>query len=77
VSDSLSIYTIFDHPKDFPDCFVCRRFESYGVPVPRVIAREVVGTGKTLEQVRKCLPPGLTMLDRHPSDDPNIVETWL
>lgn len=77
MSDSLSIYTIYDHPKDFPDGFICRRFESTGVPVARVIACEVVGTGETLEQVRQCLPPGLVRLDRHPNDDPNIIETWL
>ena len=66
------VYTIFDRPDDFPDDFVCRKFESGGVT-----PREVVGTGKTLEEVRQCLPPGLTMLARVANDDPNIVETWL
>jgi hypothetical protein len=74
-SNSVSVYTIFDHPKDFPDVFVCRRFESLGDP-PRVLAREVVGTGKTLEEVRRCLPKGLVWMPPSGWDDPKIVETW-
>ena len=74
---NISVYTIFDKPTDFPDDFVCRRFESLGEPEPRVIPCEVVGTGKTLEEVRKCVPAGLHRLDRTPGDDPNIVETWI
>lgn len=33
--------------------------------------------GASLEEVRQHLPPGLSRLERHPGDDPNIVETWL
>jgi hypothetical protein len=72
--DCLSIYTVFDNPTDYQGQFVVRRFESRGTGVTPC---EVVATGKSLTEVRDQLPKGLMKLDRHPNDDPNIVETWL
>ncbi len=40
------------------------------------IARFVM-THDSLDELRAILPPGLTCLARHPSDPPEIVETWL
>ena len=74
--DHLNIYTVFENPTDYPGQFVIRRFESRGNP-PSVTPCEVVATGKTIEEVRDQLPQDLTRLDRHPQDDPKIVETWL
>ena len=31
----------------------------------------------TLDALRNRLPPGLVQMPRDPSDDPNIVESWL
>lgn len=73
-SSRLSVYTIFERPTDYPDEFVCRRFESNK---KGVLPCEVLGTGKTLEEVRRHVPTGLHRLDRNVGDDPNIVETWL
>lgn len=77
VADTLSVYTIYDHPSDYPDCFVCRRSEPHGQPVAHVVAKEVVGVGDTLEQCRETLPEGLFMIPRQPNDDPVIVECWV
>jgi hypothetical protein len=71
--DALPMWTIYDHPLDFPDVFVARRVEVTGDgPIPG----EEIYTGDSLDEVRAQLPPGLVCFTRHPHDDPVIVETW-
>jgi hypothetical protein len=67
---SLSIWTIYRHPSDYPGQYVARR---YAVDEPT----SDVLTGKTLTEVRAKLPRGLFCIQRHPGDDPVIVECWL
>ncbi len=73
--DELVMYTIYDHPKDFPDKFVVR-------------AHIVASDGKqyastdcqladTLEEARTFVPRDKVRTARHPADDPVIVETWV
>lgn len=68
------MWTIYDHPSDQPDHFVVRKWViGPGVAEP---------TGEfflcdTLEQARREIPYGLACLQRHPNDDPVIVETWI
>jgi hypothetical protein len=67
------MYTIYDHPRDYPEKFVVRRCV-------------VMATGEiehldgyacdTLEQARALVPPGLFCQPRQTEDDPVIVETW-
>lgn len=71
----LSIWTIYDHPRDFPDAYVARRAE---------IGAGVVGhtsdtvTDQDLEKIRaEFRQRGLVRLPRAESDDPVIVEVWL
>lgn len=71
---ALSIYTVFENPKDFPGLFVVRRFD---VVKGKSIATNWVHSARTLEQVRLLIPQGTVMLARHPEDDATIVETWL
>jgi hypothetical protein len=78
MEEGFSVWTVFNNETtDFPGVYVCRRFESYGKPQPHVIAREVVATGQTVEEVRNKLPEGLHCLPRSENDDPNIIETWI
>jgi hypothetical protein len=66
----LSAWTIYDHPSDFPDDYVARRFE-YDQPTSDMIVGE-------LDQMRKAfLRAGLVCMTRDQKDDPKIVETWL
>lgn len=66
----LSIWTIYDHPSDFPDNFVARAFTTG--PTNEIIL------ATSLEQLRNVFDAaGLVQMQRHPSDDPKIVETWL
>lgn len=70
----LLIWTIYDHPLDFPDCFVAR---------PQIIRPKTSGPmpmhlmAKELDALRALLPDGLTCLKRDPSDDPFIIEVWV
>jgi hypothetical protein len=75
--DVLKMWTVYDHPADFPDSVVARMFV--------VIGGKSHGTDEciraaTLEGVRWALcryHPGLTRLPRSEGDEPQIVETWL
>jgi len=67
---SLAIWTIYDHPTDYPDVFVARKF-NYDQPTDEIL------TDTTLDGLRHKLPNNLTCLKRDPLDDPKIVECWL
>lgn len=73
----LNIWTIYDHPRDFPHNYVARRFEvgkrSKGTPT--VTDDIVQGELQMLrESFRHC---GLTCLMRSEHDESHIVESWL
>lgn len=75
MSEGLSIWTVFDHPKDFPDCFVARRSI---VGKDGVILLDEFLRASDLAELRAALMVGgLTCLTRDPSDDPAIIEVWL
>ena len=67
----LKIWTIYDHPTDYPDNFVARLFLLDKPTTYLVIA-------STLDDLRGAMrEAGLIQLDRSPGDDPKIVETWM
>jgi hypothetical protein len=72
--NKLSLWTVYDHPVDFPNSYVARRFE--------VNADGPVATGDLiqgeLDAIRKSFhQAGLTCLTRNEGDEPQIVESWL
>lgn len=75
MSDPLYMWTVYDHPKDFPHNYVAREWA--------ITAEGTHSTGRLI--VGPTLPPlqqaleqrGLVKLMRHPSDDSVILETWL
>lgn len=73
----LTLYTIYDHPIDFPDHFVVRAYFIYSgntEPVPD----RFVKLYKDLESARERLRQmGLYRIPRDPSDKQAIVETWI
>lgn len=73
--DTLSIWTVYDHPKDFPDKYVARRWEilpTGGVPTDDMV------TASDLETLRNHFrDAGLYPLPREDGDDGVIVETWI
>jgi len=72
---ALEIWTIYDHPKDYPDRFVARRHDVDGAGP---VATDHVITAPDLATLRKAMIVlGLTCLTRQEEDDPVIVETWM
>ena len=69
----LPMWVVYDHPADYPDCFVARLWVSLHEPEA---TRHAI-TAPTLDALRALLPEGLTRLGRAFGDDPVIVETWL
>ena len=72
-ADELSLWTVYEHPKDFPGQFIARRWivGGEGRPTNDVLVAE------SLEGVRKQLPDGLVRLPRNTEDPPVVVETWI
>ena len=69
----VEMFTIYEDPVDWPKgTFVVRRFEVSAAG----LACECFAFN-SLENARRALPPGLAMITRHPSDEPQIVEVWL
>lgn len=66
----LTMLVIYDHPLDYPNHFVVRRW------LNDVPDRECTLFGN-LRDARLSLPRGMTRLPRWEGDDPNIVEVWL
>lgn len=71
----LLIWTIYDHPADFPEFFVAR---------PHVIRPKSAGplpmhlVAQDLDTLRAMLPDGLVRLARNPAHDhPNVIEVWV
>jgi len=66
--NALAIWVVYDSPIDLPDRFVARKWLN-DQPTP------VLLQARSLAKIRDKLPPGLVRLDRHPTDDPKIVES--
>lgn len=63
-------WTIYEHPKDYPDKFVARKF-ILDRPTKEILIAE------SLEEIRKLVSVGKICFNRHETDDPVIVETWM
>ena len=72
----LRMWTVYDHPLDYPNDFVARLFEvdaSGSHPTSSIIITPDLQTMRDMLRFEM----GLTFLDRQPEDDPKIVEVWL
>lgn len=69
-NNSLRMYVIYDHPSDYPNCFVIRLWKDGQPTVGHMLTN-------TLEGARRLIPKGLHCIPRDPTDDPVIVESWL
>ena len=72
------MYTVYKQPLDYPHSWVIRRScVVEGNPEP-VHDQDITLEVKTYEEILDwVVPRGLTRLDRHPTDEPQIVETWI
>ncbi len=76
MSDKLAIYTVYKHPKDYPDDFIVRRFIiDSGIPVPD---EEVFMYAKTVEEIHdRFVRAGKFFINRYEDDDPKIIGVYL
>ena len=75
MTGKLEMWTVYDHPADFPDGYVARKFVVDG-PEPK--PTDVAMWSVDLEEVRDFLENlGLTCLARSEGDEPQIVESWV
>lgn len=72
----LRMYTIYDHPTDYPNHFVVRGITiREGHIIHDHIATAIVDT---LREARAAIPMQYSArISRSPEDEPQIVETWL
>lgn len=79
--NELDMWTVYDHPKDYPHDFIARRHVlNTGVAVDKPMAKATSDTiiARDLEQIRKQLRgAGLVCIPRMEGDEPQIVEVWL
>lgn len=71
--NDLVIITIYRDPSDHPDGYAVRPWTVTGhgaIPQRAKFA-------DTLAEARALIPAGATWLERHPDDDPVIVESWM
>lgn len=67
----IDIWTVYDHPSDWPDWYVARRFDGEEPTDDMLMNRSLAALRDSLADM------GLTCLARSQEDDPVIVETWL
>jgi len=73
--DALTMWTVYDHPRDFPNHFVARCFQ---IKADAAVATKSVVTADKIETIRSVMQRmGKVCLQRDPNDDPKIVEVWL
>lgn len=67
----LEIWTVYRHPRDYPDKYVARKgFVPGGATNDMFVA-------DSLDEIHALLPRGLVRIPRYEADDPAIVESWL
>lgn len=75
---SLPVYTIYDHPADYPDEYVARTFLVTPDSSPQATNETFASTD--LDMVRRWvqhIAPGSVRLDRSEEDHPTVLESWL
>ncbi|MFL1449166.1 hypothetical protein ACI77O_12295 [Pseudomonas tritici] len=71
--EQYSIWVVYDHPIEYPDKFVGRRWEVK----PEHGPTEDILLADSVDALRQQLPAGLIRLPRNVADNPSIVETWI
>jgi hypothetical protein len=74
----LVMWTVYDHPTDYPEWFVARKFE---ITRQGPVTGDSVILATTLTEARDMIylmdPNASSCLPRYDNDHPNVVETWL
>lgn len=73
---NFKVYTVYDHPTDYPDEFVVRTWNTGDMtePVPETT---LFMQADNIDVIReKLLSMGLVCIDKDGDDDEKIVESW-
>ena len=71
----MTLWIIYDRPRDYPDKFVLRRqFVVRGIAEP--VKEKNCVLADRVADLQKLIPPGLMNLV-DPGDDPAILEVWV
>jgi hypothetical protein len=70
---ALEIWTVYDHPLDYPGYFVARK---WFVGLTLEPTDEIL-LDTDLNSLRKHMPPWLYCMPAQKDDDPKIIEVWL
>jgi len=71
----MEMWTVYDHPLDYPEFFVARKWIVTRTDDGPVATDEVL-SNHDLHVLRSFLPDGLFCMPRTEGDDPKIIETW-
>lgn len=75
-ANDYNIWTLYDHPTDFPDCYVARRFSGMtGIASDQTITGQ--SPGEVLLKIEAVDPNACQFIPRSPSDDPVIMGSWI
>jgi hypothetical protein len=66
------MWVVFNRPVDFPNHFVARKFIGIVPTTEHIVCN-------TLQKIRNAInsQQQLHRLERHPGDDPKIIEVWI
>jgi hypothetical protein len=76
MNNGLPLYFVYDHPKDFPNDFVVRRWmlvKGELIPDKEIMMK----TSNYADIKTEMMYMGLTKMARQPDDEPCIKETWI
>jgi|SRR5579864_2869512 len=74
---ALTLWTLFDHPKDYPNGFIARRFEVNKDGLVQA-TDHTLSAGPQPDELQDVFrKAGLVCVGRMSEDDPVIVETWI
>lgn len=69
------IWVVYDHPRDYPNCYVARKWR-YDVNPPEPTHDMIISP--SIEKLREMMiDAGLARIHRHPMDDRAIMEIWV
>lgn len=72
------IFTVYENPRDYPGKFVVRRSFVGGGSAKALPDPDPLIVADSLEAARGAIPRStVTRWDRHPEDEPQIIEAWL
>lgn len=69
---TLILWTIYDHPRDFPRHVVVRGYAVAVGPLPVACLYDTLAEARADCEAHGCVP-----MSRSPEDDEVIVETWV